>query len=59
MTIDEVIKKQTEALKAEFMVTHSRAKELVLETVNEVLKSVKEEVFDHLDYLIKEAKEKR
>ena len=59
MTIDEVIKKQAEALKTRFpIMTNAQARQLVLETVNEVLKSIKEEALDRLDELIEEGKRK-
>ena len=56
MNIDAVIKKQTEILQHETFVNPARAKQLVLETVNEVLKSIKEEALDRLDELIEEGK---
>ena len=57
MNIDEVIKKQTEALSDEPM-TYAWARQFVLETVNEVLKSIKEEALARLDELIEEGKRK-
>lgn len=59
MTIDEVIKKQTEILRADFLSKyhhHARAHLFVLETVNEVLKAVKEEQLIWVNGLIEEGK---
>ena len=56
MDIDEVIKKQTDHLWCTSDMTTAQAKHFVLETVNEVLKSVKEEALDRLDELIEEGK---
>lgn len=58
MNIDEVIKKQTESLMEAFCITQVRVERFVLKTVNEVLKSVKEEALDRLDELIEEGKNK-
>ena len=57
MNIDEVIKKQTEALA--HITSEGFAKHFVLKTVNEVLKSVKEEALNRLDELIEKGKERR
>ena len=62
MTIDAVIKKQTEALMNEigrFFVTGPQAEKLVLDTVNEVLESIKEEQLNWVNGLIEEGKKKK